>query len=255
MEDSVPLLTLSEVKAMIDMRDNITKEDTLLRLLIAAATDSIEAATGRLFSPLTHTEYLTTRENRETDYNLRPNAGDWHGGINIFSSGLQTIRKPTAYYLVGVNVDPDTMVVHYNPNAVDDADYNDDALLDESHYELDGDKLTILTGTRYAPRGLRIQYSAGFEAAPEDPQQAESETNPLCLSASIPQALKMAAITQVMFLRTKLRTSNIGLGVERLAVEGKRSTMQAAEFLSVTGLTPEVWPYLARYKRTRTGRG
>lgn len=249
--ESLPLLTLAEVKALVGIRPEVTKDDAHLRLLISAATANIEFATGRQLTQQPFVEHFTSRDNRTTDYALDAGTPDYFAfGIN--GGGLKTVVKPSTYSLKGVNPDPATLVVHYNPTARDEADYGDAHLLTESDYELDAERgtLTVMAGTRYAPRALRVAYTAGYAAAPED---AQADPAVLCLSAAIPDGLRMAAILQVQFLRSKFKADNIGMGSERSASE--KGKVSVSNFLAVTGLTPEVWPYVAHLKRPRVGNG
>lgn len=246
MTTSYPFVTLTEMKSFLDIRPEVTKLDTRLGLLIAAATKQIEQATGRIFTRQVITEFFTTRDNRTTDYNF----GGFERSNYGWDSGLATRAKPQTFYLSGLGIDRDAdLFVWYDPVAMDDTAYNVDTLLDPNDdYQVDfqNDALILMIGSSYRQRALKVQYTAGFAF------EAESATpNLFTLSVAIPDELKLAIMTQVQFMNVKLRSDNVGMGAERTL--GTKDRVHLTPFMVGSGLTPEVSSLVRHLKRLRLG--
>jgi hypothetical protein len=245
-----PLVTLSEIKAMLSVRETDTSKDARLRSLSLVATQQLERETGRFFTQQAHVELLTTRDNQRTDYDFR--GSDYYTSFNDTGfSGMRTIVSPQSFVLDGVNVDPETVAVAYNPYARSPADFTAEHVVPAEDWQIDPEtsRLHVHAATRFKVRALKVAYTAGYE-------EGVSSNNPeeITLSDSAPHWLKEAAILQTMFLNVKLRTDNIGMASERTTHATKGHVTQAY-FMKTHGLTPEAIALVSHLKRVRTGRG
>lgn len=246
MTTSYPFVTLTEMKDFLEIREEVTKLDTRLTLLIAAATKQIEKATGRIFTRQVITEFFNSRDNRTTDYDF--------GGVADYSvgpsSGLLTRTKPQTIYLAGLGIDRnESLSVWYDTYPTDGSAFSADTLLtpnEDYQVDFDNDALILYIPTRYTQRSLKVEYTAGFAFAAED-----DFPDIFTLSASIPDELKLAIMTQVQFLNVKLRSDNVGMASER-TVSGK-DRVTSSPFLTAGGLTPEVMSMVRDLKRLRLG--
>lgn len=232
--DSLPLITLSELKAMLQVRNEVTTMDARFNLFIDAATKAIEQATGRSFTKQAHTEFFTARDNQRIDYNLTSGFAD--------APGTLTRTSPQTCYLKGHVIDPDTPVsVWYDPTGLT---YDEGHLLVEGQdyvVDYENDAIIIVAGTSYKPRAIKIEYTAGWPGAGTPPT----------LSGAADSLLKLAALTQAQFMNVKLRNDNVGMGTERTT--NAKDRVFASEFLAVSGLTPEVARMVAPLRRVQTG--
>lgn len=247
--DSYPLITMSEAKAFLDIREETTKDEPRLRTLITLATNDLEIATDRRFTRQTFVEYLTTRDNKRSDYSFS-GSNDYGVTHMPLEGGTRTIVSPTSFLLDGVNIDEDTLEVWYNGNAMSADDFSDNhKLVNGKDYQLDTEnsKLVLYVGTTFRMRALKITYTAGYAAAP-----TQGTADEITLSASAPDWLKGAALIQLQFLNVKLKRDNVGMGSERTASE--KGKVASSYFLKTNGLTPEVIPHVAHLRRPRTGR-
>jgi len=246
--DTKPILSLAELRALFDVRETITKNDERYKRLNNIAAISLEIGTGRYFTEQTFVEHLTTRDNTRTDYDFRGSSDFALPTSGLLDSGLLTRATPTSVPLLGVNVDPATLKVWYNPAARGPDDFEDQHALEmDRDFQLDPetDRLHLYIATRFRVRSLRVEYTAGYAAAEVD--------NYSCLSAAAPMWLKEAAMLQVQFLNIKLRNDNIAMAAERTVSDKGRVASSA--FLKVNGLTPEVVPLVAHLRRPGMGRG
>lgn len=249
MTTSYPFVTLDEMKSFLDIRPEVTKLDVRLKLLISAATKQIEQATGRIFTRQAITEFFTTRDNRSTDYDFG-GVASFDSNLSYAASGLLTRTKPQTFYFSGLGIDRDSsLFVWYDPYAMDETAYDESALLSPlSDYQVDfqNDALILLIGTSYRARALKVRYTAGYAfSAPDDAPDLFN------LSASIPDELKLAIMTQVQFMNVKLRSDNVGMGSERTL--GSKDRVHLTPFLTAGGLTPEVMSLVRHLKRLRLG--
>jgi len=240
---SHPILTRSEAKEALEIRDNDTSKDAHVDRLIASATHMIEKMTGRYLTKQVHTEYFTARTNSRVDYDLTSSTTP-----NILDDGLRRDVKPQTLFLTGTVIDPDAdLNIWYDPsNFGTDAFSEATRLVAERDYQVDydNDKVSLNIASVYRMRAIKAVYTAGYAFAEADDQTT--------ISAEAPDWLKMAALVQIQFLHMKLRRDNVGMKNER-QVSGKDSIAQSA-FAALGGLTPEAQSFVAHLKRVRTGR-
>jgi hypothetical protein len=245
---SYPFVSLPEVKAFLGVPENVIKMDARYRLLLATASQQIEKATGRIFAKQVNTEFFTSRDNRNTDYDF--------GGVGSYdvgtSSGLLTRTKPQTFYLSGIGIDRDAnFSVWYDPYAMDSTAYNADTLLSpREDYQIDfeNDALVLMIGTSYRQRALKVEYTSGFAFAPHDDTKPEQD---ISLSAALDDTLRLAVMLQTQYLNVKTRDDNVGMGSERTVSSKDRVT--SSPFLAQAGLTPEVVGMVRHLKRLRLG--
>lgn len=244
--DTKPLLTVAEASAFLNIRAGT--QDVRVGQLVAAATADIERATGRQFTRQEHVEYLTTRDNRRTDYDFMGSSD--YAVPAVQWGGMRTIVSPQTLPLVGVNVDPATIQCFYAPYATGPDSFSADTALGANDFQLDDkdDRIVLYAATRFRMRALKVAYTAGYEAAPTDGKPDE-----ITLSAAIPDWLKTAALIQCQFLNVKLRADNIGMAAERTTSE--KGKVSSSAFLKTNGLTDEAIGLVRHLKRVGVGRG
>lgn len=231
---SLPLVSLADVTAHLPVRSGDSSYDDRINLLIATATQQIEAATNRRFASQAHTQFFRTHSTAESRY-------DFYGTGN--ESGAYTFAREKRYVLRGfpVTVTEQTPFrVFYDPCRV----YGDDTEVDPADYVLDADTgvLALRLATTEGTNFLKVTYTAGYAA--DDPD------TPTYL-VDVPVDLKLACITQTLHLFTRTTTDNIGVD---LADRSSKTTVEA-RFTSRGGLTPEAAALVSRYRQPLLGLG
>lgn len=89
------------------------------------------------------------------------------------------------------------------------------------------------------PRGLKVVYTAGYEAGDDG-----------SLDATAPADLRMACITQTIALYNRLAPDNVGMNSDR-GQNNKNATFR--QFSSTGGLTPEAAAMVVGYRQYLTG--
>jgi hypothetical protein len=221
---SVPLVSLDDVKVHLPIRANVTEYDSRLSMLILTATRQIETAVEREFHAAAREEIFGTPDTVSYGY-------DFAGTTN--ESGILQRSRPARYALKTLNITPATLEVFYDASG----EFAADTKVDAKNIVLDKEKghLTVTFPMRRTVAGLKVVYTGGYESA----------GSPASLSASIPIDVKMACISQVLFLHTRMDAMNVGRTSEKKEGEG-------ANMFSVSGgLTPEASALLGRYRAMR----
>ena len=219
------LVSLDELKAYISINENNSTYDAPLQQLARVATKALEAYCRRSFLYQAYTEHFDTRDTARAEYDV---GGDWSNDTGIIESAAAQ-RFP----LKGLNVDfEEDITVHYSAARVYDAS----TLVDNDLYYFNdaGNTLYLLKATAKARRSVRIAYSAGYAA------------NAKGVLTEAPDDLKLAAITQVMFLFNKMNEANIGV---------KGSKKHSPEYIqNANMLCPEAQALVLPYRRNLMGR-
>lgn len=219
---TTPLISLDDVKVHLPIRAGVTEFDSRLTQLILTASHQIETATEREFAEAARVEIRGTPNTISYGY-------DFAGTTN--DSGLLQRSRPARYSLETVNIDVNTVEVYYDPSGV----FGADTLVDSQYVHVDSAKghITVRHPMARTIDGLKIAYTGGYAVADGT------------LSDSIPGDLKMAAISQTLFLHTRLNAMNVGRMAEKKEGEG------ANTFSVPGGLTPEAQALLVRYRPIR----
>ena len=224
---TVALVSLEEVKATLPVRPGNTEFDERLSKLILQATSQIENATGRELWLADRVEYFSTRRNYEEVYDLYNPANDY--GTSYRSRPQRLVLKATA--IQGA----DAVEVRYDPYRV----FGDDTVVDPSLYvvDLENSIVTLLAATVETFNGIKVSYFGGYD----------NDDNHVL--TGVPDFLKLACVTQVQFLFTKLAGDNVGQDTDR-----SKGSVGSGRFTTTAGLTPEVADMVSGLKRTLTGR-
>lgn len=224
-----PLINLDAAREHLPMRAGVTKLDDRLAMLIDLATAQIEQLTGRKFTYQEHTQYLRTIETPIIGYDL------WN---TENTSGVIVSARGCQYPLLGMPVDlAEPFKVYYDLNEV----YGEDTLVESGYYSLNADAGVLHTrlGTYDHPRGLKVNYTAGYAIG-------DDET----LNDTAPIDLRLACVAQVIALWTRLSPDNIGMNSDR-GQNNKNATFR--QFANRGGLTPEAAGMVAHYRQPLLG--
>ncbi|CAO3460816.1 hypothetical protein [Azospirillum argentinense] len=225
---SVPFISLAELKEHVEVNPAATQFDARLRGVIAAASSMIESACRQSFARTVRTEYHASRAAADVRYALHGDSED----------SRYVTARPYTLALGASPVDASApFSVHYDAAHA----FGDDRLVEPRFYALDPatGTVTLHLATAYAPRAIRIVYTAGY-AVGEDGT----------LSAALPDDLKQAALWQALYLWNKTKANAIGL--DRPSAEGGTAS---AKFVAHGGLVPEALALCLPYRRLLTGAG
>jgi hypothetical protein len=231
---SAPLISLSEAKSACGLDPVNTAQDEEIAFLSAVATEQIEAATRRLFTAQTHRERFSTRRRGAMHYDI--------GGYS--SDGLTFRARHQHYSLKGIDIQPETLVVRYDPLHL----FGENTTITEGigWSLLPTGALLLAAATEATPAGLRVEYTAGWAVSEGDGT----------LSTSAPADLRLACRLQVAFLRVRSRSDNVGMRSERGVSIGKENGGgSSAMFASSGGIAPEALSLLSKYRHLSAGRG
>jgi len=219
------LVSLTELKTYIAINEQNTQYDEPLQQLARVATKALETYCRRTFSYQEYSQHFDTRETNRLDYDV---TGDWSN-----ASGLLESSAAQRFPLKGFNVDPEEdFAVYYSTSRI----YDSTTLVPASDYYLNdaGSTLFLLRGTAKARRSVRVDYTAGYALDDNSVMQA------------VPDDLKLAAITQVMYFFNKMNENNIG-------VRGPKK--HSPEYIQNENmLCPEAQALAIPYRRNLTGR-
>jgi hypothetical protein len=235
---SLPLVSVADA---MEFSEAGAGKSVLVAGLVMTATRQIEQECGRFFAPQAapFVELLCARQTLRREY-------DWggYGEVTMGGSGLVIVAKDQSHALMGVNIDPASVEVRYDPMRL----FTDDNTLfdpTEGDYFMDGDTLVIQRGTHYGPRTLKITYNSGFTVI------AENGSEPAHLS-NVPAELRQACLFQTAFLKVRSKTDNIGMTGERSkSTRGVNSVL--SEFSVLGGLCPEAETLVTKYKQVQIG--
>lgn len=188
------LVKLSEIKQYIEVNEENTSFDESLKQLARVATKQLENFCRRTFSAQEYTETFNTRYAGTFAYDL---TGDYSN-----MEGVLVQYKAQRFPLKGfpINTEEDFEVSYDISRAFGDSIEP----LVETDYFINqaGNALYLLKGTAEAYASLRVVYTGGYTT--------ELVGTELVITGA-PENLKLACVTQVMFLFNKYREQNIGV--------------------------------------------
>jgi hypothetical protein len=224
---TVPLISVEDVRALLNLRPNNTSFDARLARIIGAVTNQIQAHCRRDFERKVHNEFHTSRNAYNRAYNF---AGSSYDGLD---GGTTLVVREQIIMLRSAPVDVnEPFTVLYDPSRR----FTPETEVPTENYFVDADAARIILKypTNYAPAALKLTYTAGYAV------------NEGTLSASIPDDLKQAVMMQV--LHTFNREDIANVGAEDNDMESGRVPVQAG------GLIREAVALLAPYRRILTGK-
>ena len=230
------LVTLEEIKMYINVRDADDGFDAQLLNLAKNATKLLENYCRRSFEKKVYTEHFNTRDTRGVVYDL--------AGGTYNDSGL--IDKPGVqrFSLTGYPIDADAPIsANFDAQR---ACQSGTALAAEQFFIDPKNSVFFLQkGVPAVLRGLQVSYTAGYEAAEEQTEATAGDPIDYTVLVDAPEDLKMACVTQVVFMFNKYREGNIGIiGADRHSPEYERSADM---------LCTEARAYAAPYRRLLKG--
>jgi uncharacterized membrane protein YccC len=183
------LASLDDVKQFIETRSDDDSFDRRLLMLARTATRQLERFTRSEFPKEERTEFFDSRclikNNRE-----------------IVPLMLRLKARPVDF--------GQTFSVRHDVDRVFGA--ATELASTDWHYDTGKQRLVITAALTAAPMALRVTYTGGY--AVDDPNEGGAEDDygdiDLNMSAAAPDMLKMACITQVMFLWNKMADQSIG---------------------------------------------
>jgi hypothetical protein len=224
---TVPIVTVEEVRALLPIREGNVTFDPKINLLIATASGQIENAIRRELDRKARVEFFRTPDTGRSFY-------DFDNTTN--ASGLYSNPRRTRYALNTVNIDPESLVVHYDPAR----QFGEGTAVDPKLLTLNAKDglLTLHLTMRDSMDGLRVMYTGGFAASGE----------PLTLSESVPADIKMACLSQVLHLFNRFTADNAGK-----ESDSTQRRSGGGRFSVSGGLVPEAVALVSRYKAVGLG--
>lgn len=231
------LVSVPELKVYIQVEEGNTEFDAQLLGMAKTATKLLETWCRREFAKKEYTEIFTTRQSGGFVYNL------WGGAFD--DDGLIEQPGVQRFNLKGPPIDTDEAItIAYSPSRM----YDTGQIVTSSQYFLDADKGTLLLflSTAAVSKALKITYTGGYDTE-EDTLGSGGDTVTYDLISGAPDDLKMAAITQTMFLFNKIRESSIGV----VGSSGRNSPVYSQNELL---LCPEAIALATPYRKVLLGR-
>lgn len=222
-----PLVSLADVMSNLPVRSGNATYDARITDLILVASSQIEAAVRRSFTEQEHTQYFRTVNTRSMRY-------DFGGATN--ESGLYEHARAVRYPLIGYPFQTSPAIqVFYDPYRV----FDGNTLVESNRYVVRGDGTLILRmPTVEGEDFLKVVYTAGFTVGTDD------------VLVGVPADIRIACITQVMHLFSRLTPDNIGVDSER----GSKS-VAPAKLTKLGGLVPEAANMVMKYRTPLLGLG
>lgn len=226
---STAFVRVSEVKAALGVRSGVAQFDDRLKSLVRTATAQIETAVSRRFTRQQFNEYFRTSRTDRLFYDLYSPTNE---------DGVRRDPRRQRYNLTGFPVvENDPLLpatVWYDPNRA----WTDDRIVQPASYILDATRgtLDVQIASIEHPAALRVRYTAGYVVdTVTDPDEP--------VLTGLPEELKVACVTQTIFLFNKLGPSNVGVTTDR----GQGSAGEAS-FSRQGGIAPEAAALIAAYK-------
>lgn len=188
------LVTLTELKRYIAINDDNSSFDASLKQLARVATKSLETYCRVNFSRAEYTEYFNTRNSTQYAYDL---TSDY---TNL--EGILEANQVQRFPLKGVPVDTEEDITVWYDTSRQFADSLAALAATEFYINAAGTSLYLLKGTANAARSLKVTYTGGYTTAVQ-----AGET----ILTGAPENLKLACITQVIYLFNKMQEGNVGV--------------------------------------------
>ncbi len=237
------LVSVDELKVFIGVAEGVADFDAQLLSLAKSSTALLSTFCRRDFTYAAITEIFSTRDTFVLDYDL---------GGGIYSQGNQSglLIEPAAQRFVLKAFPLDTeadIVVNYDPKHI----FGSETVVDSDDYFIDavGNALYLKKPTGKTVRGLMITASGGYHVgtdAPVGPSPGPASPGDLEILQGVPDDLKMACITQTMYMFNKYREGNVGIvGADKHSPNyEKNSNLLCTEAMGLA----------APYKRVLVGR-
>lgn len=226
-----------QIKEIIGSDDpEYTGDDARITLVNNTVTATLENLLGRSLTKNTYTEFLDSKRNNIIYADVYGNSKTGYGGV----------YKQVKYYLKNYPIDTsETFEVYYTANDLDDEASNP---LDEDDYILDAESgvLILKIGTVEYPRGIKVVYTAGYEATADTDEgyltsDADSEK---ALSYNLSADLVTAALYQAAHTYDKLKFSNINVRDSR-----SQGATNSSRYVNIHAIAPEALAIIAMKKR------
>lgn len=189
MTTQAALASLDDLKQFIEVRADEDRFDEKLLILARTATRQIEQVTRSEFIKQQRTEIF------DAHYHVRPSG--------VVPNVIRLKARPVDFGL--------SFAVHHDPNRA----FGSDTLLTldtDYYYDSGKERLMITAALSEARSAIRCTYTGGYETT--DPGAGGSEedlgTLDINMSASAPEALRMACMVQAGFLWTRIQSQNFG---------------------------------------------
>ena len=216
---TVPILALEDAYAHVPIRAGNTEFDDRLSLLILTASTQIEHAIDRELDQKERTQFfhVPTTQNQTFDFSGTSN-----------ETGLRTTVRSVRFTLNTLAVT--SVQVFYDPSGV----FAADSEIDSKYYSLNAEMglLTVRYPMVESMDSLKVVHTGGFLATGD----------PLNLSENVPADIKLAAVSQMVFLFTRSFADNVGKS------DDSRAGQSAGRFSVLGGLVPEATALVSRYK-------
>jgi hypothetical protein len=216
----------SQIKEAVGIEDDYTAQDALITQINNSTTKTLENLLGRSLTRATYVEYIDSKAN----------AFSYHDVFGTSDSGYGSAYKQIKYHLKNFPViDSEDFTIEYRPSFLIDGQED---ILAESEYSLDTENGIFIIegrGTANYPRGLKVTYTAGFEATTDGDS---------ALSATLPADLVQAAVWQSMHTYEKYRLSNVNVRESR--GQGSSNTTR---YVNINAIAPEAMAIIVQNKR------
>jgi hypothetical protein len=230
------LVSVAELKQYLPVQEGNTAFDQNLLSLSGTSTSLLETYCRAKFAAQSYTDFFNTRYSKAYIYDLSGNYSNEEGVLE--QADVQ--RFPLRGYPVDTGED---FNVYYDPTRA----FAESSKLQSADYYLSntGNTLYLLAGTDNTIRGLKVTYTGGYTTTEETLTIGDTDIDYLEISGA-PEDLKMACITQTIFLFNKVQEGNIGVvGRDKHSPE-----YVSNEYL----LCPEAQALVIPYRRILTGK-
>lgn len=224
---TVPILALEDAYAHLPIRAGNTEYDDRLTLLILTASTQIEHAIDRELDRKERTQLfkVPTTSNQTFDFSNTSN-----------ETGLRTTVRSVRFTLNTIDVDPNSVTVYYDPSGAFAADTE----IDSKHWSLNAEMglLTVRYPMVESMDALKVVHTGGYAEGGD----------PLTLTDSVPADIKLAAVSQLVFLFTRSFVDNVGK-----ADDTRQGSNGGQRFAVLGGLVPEASALVSRYRAFGVG--
>jgi hypothetical protein len=229
---SAPIVTAEEVRAFLPIRPGNTSFDAKINLLINVASGQIENVINRELDRRERIQYFRTADTTRLMYDFGNSEND---------SGMYSSPRRVRYTLLAFNIDmTQPFKVHFDPYR----QFGDDTLIPSDQYSVDtvNGFLSLQTSLYESMDGLRVTYTGGFATGSEGD-----------MSASIPSDIKMACLSQVLYLFNRSTADNAGKDSDTSQGRNRYAGVGGGKWSVVGGVVPEAASLIARYKSFGVG--
>lgn len=206
------LCTVQQVKESAPISQGYSARDAQIKEMIAVASGQVRAFCRRQFTLGTYTEYFMTPDTSFAGHRFR--VKEWPILADTLEFSYDTLGA-----FAGENYDVWEEDVGYS-------------------IDLDEGYITLLQGTEYSRRGVRITYQGGYASDAQSPPTLQ-----------VPANISSATALQAAFLLQRQVAGQQGMEEQQKA----RSSMQKFTTDATTGLIGEVKSALSLYRNILVG--